>query len=137
MNFDALDEIIAKNTDLHFCAICGTPFRPYHRRQKTCGTEECKRAWNNMRYSNRRKRLLSENPEEFRAYRREAERKSRRKKRNTKLADDNYQKLESYWLNKADRRIETDGLEYGKKQAERTLASVPKIDVSGFRKGDK
>lgn len=139
MNFKVLDEIVAKHTnnDVHFCAICGTPFRPYHSRQKTCGTEECKRQWSNIRYSKRRKRLLEKDPEAFRAYRREAERKSRQKKRDAEVAGRNYKKLEEYWIDKNDRVIETDGLEYGKKQVEKTLAQVPKIDVTGFKKGEK
>lgn len=137
MNFDELNEIVAKEAGVSICPICGTPFKKFHSRQKTCGSDECKRAWHNQYYNERRRRLLAENPEEFRAYRREAERKYRRKKRSAEMADDNYKKLEDYWLNRAERRIETDGLEYGKKQAERTLASVPKIDVSGFKKENK
>lgn len=137
MNFNLLNEIIEKEAGVSICPICGIPYDKYHKNQKTCGTDECKRLWHNRYLEERRQKMLAENPEEFRAYRREAQRKIRQKKRKTKVADGNYQKLENYWLDKANRRIETDGLEYGKKQAERTLASVPKIDVSGFRKGDE
>ena len=137
MNFNLLNEIIEREAGVSICPICGIPYDKYHKNQKTCGTDECKRLWHNRYLEERRKKMLAENPEEFRAYRREAQRKTRQKKRKTKVADGNYQKLENYWLDKANRRIETDGLEYGKKQAERTLASVPKIDVSGFRKGDE
>ena len=137
MNFSLLNEIIEKEAGVSICPICGIPYDKYHKNQKTCGTEECKRLWHNRYLEERRQKMLAENPEEFRAYRREAQRKTRERKRKAKVADGNYQKLENYWLDKANRRIETDGLEYGKKQAERTLASVPKIDVSGFRKGDE
>lgn len=130
MNFDELNEIVAKDAGVKICPICGTPYEGYHRRQKTCGTDECKRLYHNKQLRERRKRLMAEDIEAFRAYRAEAQRKSRRKKRNAKVANENYQKLESYWIDKANRRIETDGLEYGKKQMERTLASVPKIDVN-------
>lgn len=137
MNFNLLNEIIEKEAGVSICPICGIPYDKYHKNQKTCGTDECKRLWHNRYLEERRQKMLAENPEEFRAYRREAQRKTRERKRKAKVADGNYQKLENYWLDKANRRIETDGLEYGKKQAERTLASVPKIDVSGFRKGDE
>lgn len=134
MNFDELNEIVAKEAGVNICPICGIPYEKYHSRQKTCGTDECKRLWHNKCLREHRKRKYEEDADAFRAYRREAQRKSRRKKRKTEVANENYQKLESYWIDKANRRIETDGLEYGKKQMERTLAQVPKIDT---RIGDK
>ena len=139
MNFDALDEIIKKNTDLRICTICGTPFRPYHSRQKTCGSEECKRLYRNRRSDDRRRRKLAETPDEFRAYRRDAERKYRKKKRNKEVANKNYAKIQAYWQRQAElREYKLDGgLDYGKRQMEKTLAQVPKIDVSGFEKENK
>lgn len=136
MNFDALDEIIKKNTNLNVCPICGTPFRPYHSRQKTCGTEECKRIYRNKSSEERRRSKLAENPEEFRAYRREAERKCRKKKREKEVANKNYARIQAYWQRQAElREYKLDGgLDYGKRQVEKTLAQVPKIDVSGFEK---
>ena len=73
---------------------------------------------------------MREDVEAFREKRREAQRKSRRKKRRKEVADENYQKIQKYWESQAERHIETDGLEYGKRQMERTLASIPKIDVN-------
>jgi len=141
MNFDALDEIIAKNAMVHICPICGTPFREYHRRQKTCGTEECKRLWRNRYYEERRRKKLSEDPESLRAYRREAEKKTREKKKETEMMRRNYKKMQSYWERQLDTELKMeeaeDGHEYGKKQVEKTLAQVPKIDVSEFMKGKK
>lgn len=137
MNFNTLNEIIEKEAGVSICPICGIPYEKYHRNQKTCGTDECKRLWHNQYQEERRRKMLTENPEEFRAYRREVQRKTRQKKRKAKVVDGNYQKLENYWIDKANRRIETDGLEYGKKQMERTLADIPKIDVSGFGKDKK
>lgn len=137
MNFDVLDEIIKRQADVHICAVCGTPFRPYHSRQKTCGSEECKHLWHTDYYNARRRKRLAEDPEAFRAERREAERKCRRKKKEKEVMGRNYDKLEEYWQRRANSRVETDGLEYGKRQVERTLAQVPKIDVSGFERRDK
>ena len=136
MNFDELNEIIAREAGINICPICGTPFEKYHSRQKTCGTDECKRLWRNKYFDERRRRLLAENPEEFRAYRREAERKTRRKKRNKEAMRRNYKKMQSYWERQIDvkeHRID-GGLDYGKKQVEKTLEQVPKIDISGFEK---
>ena len=139
MNFDELNEIIAREAGINICPICGTPFEKYHSRQKTCGTDECKRLWRNKYFDERRRRLLAENPEEFRAYRREAERKTRRKKRNKEAMGRNYRKMQSYWERQIDvkeHRID-GGLDYGKKQVEKTLEQVPKIDVSGFEKREE
>ena len=136
MNFDELNEIIAREAGINICPICGTPFDKYHSRQKTCGTDECKRLWRNRYFEERRRRLLAENPEEFRRYRREAEKKTRRKKREKERMRRNYKKMQSYWERQIDvkeRKID-GGLDYGKKQVEKTLEQVPKIDVSGFER---
>ena len=136
MNFDELNEIIAREAGINICPICGTPFDKYHSRQKTCGTDECKRLWRNKYFDERRRRLLAENPEEFRRYRREAEKKTRRKKKEKERMRRNYKKMQSYWERQIDvkeRKID-GGLDYGKKQVEKTLEQVPKIDVSGFER---
>lgn len=137
MNFDELNEIVAKEAGVSVCPICGTPFAPRHDKQKTCATEECKRLYKNNYLKERRKRLREENIELYRKIRAEAQRKSRRKKRNLELAERNYEKVQEYWEKQAERHIETDGIDYGKKQMERTLAMIPKIDVSGFGKENK
>lgn len=130
MNFDELNRIVAEEAGINICPICGTPFDKYHARQKTCGTDECKRLYKNQYLKDRKARLMREDVEAFREKRREAQRKSRRKKRRKEVADENYQKMQEYWASQAERHIETDGLEYGKRQMERTLASIPKIDVN-------
>lgn len=139
MNFEALDEIIRKNTNINICPICGTPFRKYHSRQKTCGDEECKRIWHNRYLDKRRRKKLAEEPEVFRDYRREAERKTRKKKKEREAMSRSYDKLEEYWQRQKELKTHTldGGIEYGRRQAEKTLASVPKIDVSGFGKENK
>ena len=132
MNFDELNAIIAKEAGINICPICGVPFDKYHSRQKTCGSDECKRLWHNKYFNDRRKRMLAENPEEFRRYRREAEKKTRRKKREKERMRRNYKKMQSYWERQIDvKEHKIDGgLDYGKKQVEKTLAQVPKIDVN-------
>lgn len=136
MNFNTLNEIIERETGISICPICGVPFDKYHSRQKTCGSDECKRLWHNKYFNDRRKRMLAEDPEAFRAYRREAEKKTRRKKREKEMLRRNYKKMQSYWERQLDKERRTDGgLDYGKKQVEKTLAQVPKIDVSEFMKG--
>lgn len=141
MNFDALNEIIRKNLPkgLDICPICGCPFRPYHSRQKTCGTEECMRAWHNKYLEESRRDKLTNSPEEFREYRRDAMRKHRKKKKEAEIMRRNYNSLEDYWTRQAaeEERVLDGGVEYGKKQVEKTLAQVPKIDTSGFEKREK
>lgn len=139
MNFDELNDIISRETGINICPICGVPFEKYHSRQKTCGTDECKRLWRNRYFNERRRRMLAEHPEEFRAYRREAEKKTRRKKGKKEMMRRNYKKMQTYWERQQEIKLrETDGgLEYGKKQVEKTLTQVPKIDTSGFEKREK
>lgn len=134
MNFDELNEIVAKEAGIDICPVCGTPFERRHKAQKTCGTDECKRLYKNNYLRERRKRLMEEDIEAYRKKRRETQRKSRRKQRELELAEKNLEKAQEYWDKRAERHIETDGIEYGKKQMERTLAMIPKIDVSGFGK---
>lgn len=138
MNFEVLDEIVARNSMVNICPICGTPFRKFHSRQKTCGAEECKRLWRCRYYERRRKKKLAEDPEAFREYRREAEKKTREKKKEKEMMRKNYGKMQSYWERQLDKELKIrdaeDGNSYGKKQVEKTLAQVPKIDVSGFER---
>ena len=37
MNFDQLNDIIAREAGINICPICGVPFEKYHSRQKSCG----------------------------------------------------------------------------------------------------
>lgn len=132
MNFDELNAIIEREAGVSICPVCGVPFDKYHSRQKTCGSDECKRMWHNKYFRDRRKRMLAEDPEAFRAYRREAEKKTRRKKKEKERMRRNYKKMQSYWERQIDvkeRKLD-GGLDYGKKQVEKTLAQVPKIDVN-------
>lgn len=137
MNFDELNAIVAKEAGVHICPICSVPFEPRHKRQKTCGTKECQRLYKNRYLKERRKRLMEEDIDAYREYRADAQRKFRQKKKALEVIDTNLERLQNYWDKQQTKHIETDGLEYGKKQAERTLADVPKIDITGFERKPK
>jgi succinate dehydrogenase/fumarate reductase flavoprotein subunit len=129
MNFEELDEIIRKETELSICKVCGTPFTPYHSRQKTCGAEECKRIWNAKRVNNYRKKKSEESPEEWRMKRRTATTRYRAKKRAAEKHEEKLQEIEEHWKEFEEHEDRITGLDYGKRQMERTLALVPKINI--------
>lgn len=138
MNFDELNAIIAEKTGVDICPICMTPFYRRDARQKTCGTNECKRLWKNKYLRERRMRLIAEDKELFNFLHAEAQRKSRHKKRAEQIARENamsdtisaenIEHLESLFI------MRTPAEEYAERQRAKTLAQVPKIDVSGFEK---
>lgn len=139
MNFDELDALM-REAGIDICPMCGTPFDKRDDRQKTCGTSECKRLWKNQYLRERRLRLIAEDKEAFNLRHAEAQRKSRHKKRiereiveaeaeeQSTMSVEEIDRLESLFIMKkpADR--------YAELQKEKTLASIPKIDVEGFRK---
>lgn len=135
MNFDELNQIVAKEAGVSICPICGTPFTPYHSRQKTCASEECRKAYRAEYLKERKERLMEEDIDLWRAKHAAAQRKCRHKKKRAKGLEVSYQELEDHWNGRANDNIY--GLDYGKRQAEKTLASVPKIDVEGFLKERK
>ena len=128
MNFDELGAIIAEQTGLKICVVCGTPFKPYNSRQLTCGTEECRRERKNVQMRDKEK-----SEEE-----KERHRKWREKQRRNKRKEEEYDKI----IERTQRQIEFDnyirehGHEYGKLQMQKTLALVPKIDVN-INNGEK
>lgn len=140
MNFDLLNEIVAKEAGVDICPICETPFRRRDIRQKTCGADECKRLWKNKYLRERRLRLIAEDKELFNFRHAEAQRKSRHKKRTQQLAYKDAEKdtmsaedidrLESLFV------MRTPASEYAERQKAKTLASIPKIDVN-LRKEEK
>lgn len=137
MNFDELNRIVAEEAGVHICPICSVPFDPRHKTQKTCGAKECQRLYKNRYLKKRRERLMEEDIDAWRECRADEQRKSRRKKKALEVIDTNLERLQNYWDAQQEKHIETDGLEYGKKQKERTLAQVPKIDLSGFERSEK
>lgn len=140
MNYDELNAII-KEAGINICPVCGVPFDKYHLRQKTCGSDECKRLWHNKYLRERRLRLITEDKELFNFRHAEAQRKSRRKKRAERIAFenarsdtisvDNIERLESLFV------MRTPADNYAEQQKAKTLAAVSKIDTSGFEKREK
>lgn len=140
MNFDELNEIVAKQAGVAVCQICGIPFYKRDARQKTCGADECKRQLKNQYLRERRLRLIAEDKELFNYRHAEAQRKSRHKKRAQQIARENaesdtisvedIERLESLFV------MRTPADEYAERQKAKTLASIPKIDVN-IRKEEK
>ena len=139
MNISDLDKIIEEETGISICPVCGTPFERYHKRQRTCGTEECKRLWHNKYLRERRERLIAEDKDAFNRQHAIAQRRSRHKKRNMEIADENLRKAQEYWerFEKKHYTEKSDGKGYAERQMQKTLSQVPKIDVSGFGKEKK
>lgn len=136
MNISELEKIIEEQTGNKACCICGVPFKPRNSRQRTCGSPECKGAFHNQYLRERNKRLKAEDKEAFNRAHAIAQRKSRQKRKAVEQADRNYAKMQKHWerIAEFDKSVADYGFEYGKRQAEKTLASVPKIDVEGFMK---
>lgn len=126
MQLTELTKILNEEAGLHICPICATPFEPYNSRQKTCGSEECKRQYHSQYVSEYNKARLAENPESIRDYKRKQMRRYREKQRVAELLEEQ----ERYWRNRDDINDRIVAEDYGKRQAEKTLSQVPKIDVS-------
>lgn len=139
MNLNSIEQVLAAETNLRICPICGTPYKPYHSRQKSCGAPECKREVHNAYCRARRKRLLEERPDEFRAYRAKAMRKYRAKLKDIEDREKELSRLSEQWKKQQefDEYITAHGHEYGKLSAQKTLEKVPKIDVNLGGEKDK
>lgn len=134
IEFEELEKIVSEEAGVEICPICKTPFYKRDARQRTCGTNECKRLWKNKYLRERRLRLIAEDKEWFNFQHAEAQRKSRHKKRAKQIAwenakDDtigekNIERLESFFV------MKTPADEYAERQIKKTLALVPKIDVN-------
>ena len=131
MNFDEIEKIMTE-AGINICPICGTPYSKYHSRQKTCGEKECRRKWDNMRVKAWKEKQLAEDPERYRERDNEAERRYRRKKRALEERDRQLEEIQDHWqkTDDFDKYISESGMDYGKRQAEKLLASVSKINVN-------
>lgn len=131
MDLNEITKII-EESGLKVCPICGTPFTPYHGRQKTCGAEECKRKWHNQYVLDRVKRLKEKDPDAWRRYHAKANRKYRHKQKKLQERETELKQLQEKWEKQKefDRKISEYGHEYGKRSAEKLLAAIPKIDVN-------
>lgn len=132
MDLTGLERILSKTSGNEFCPICGTPFKPRNRRQKTCGAPECKRLWHNKYMRERSKRMQEEDRELWRKYHREAQKKTRAKKKKLIDRDSELKELSKNWERQVefDKKVREYGINYGEVQARKTLATVPKIDVT-------
>ena len=130
MNFDELSKILHDEAGINVCPICGTPFDKRYKQQKTCGAADCRRAHKNQYLRERRERLLEEDREAYNEKRAEAERKYRYKKKAKEAAERDMEKVKAYWERRKTSEDRVTGEDYGKRQMEKTLAMIPKIDVN-------
>lgn len=132
MDLNEIEAVFQRELNMKVCPICGTPYRPRHSRQKTCGNPECSKAHHNEATKKRNAELKAEDPEAYRNRNRKASRKYRRKIQALNNREAQLKKLSEQWEKQLDfdRKVADYGLEYGKRSAEKTLAEVPKIDVN-------
>lgn len=125
-------EAIMQAEGVSVCKICGTPYTPYHSRQKTCGTEECKKEYHTLYMRTRYETADEEKAERWREQHREANRRWRHKKSALKRRAKQLDKIIERTQKQADfdEYVRKNGLNYGKLSAEKTLAKVPKINVN-------
>lgn len=132
MDLQKLENILTEQSGNKFCVICGTPFEPHTSRQKTCGAPECQKALHAEYMKERAKRMKAEDIEAWRKYHREAQRKSRHKKRDRIKRDEQLKRIAKRWQKQEDfdKKVQEYGLNYGEVQARKILENVPKIDVT-------
>lgn len=123
--FEELQNLLSEQTGNKYCPICNTPFNPYHSRQKTCGSEDCKKAFHQEYTKN-----YAKDPEAKKKHS-EATKKWRRKKKIDKIQSENLDKIEEYWQKRAesDEKISENGLKYGELQKQKILENIPKINT--------
>lgn len=136
MDLQKLETILTEQSGNRFCCICGTPFKPYKGNQKTCGAPECQKALHAEYMKDRAKRLKEEDIDAFRKYHREAQAKSRAKKKERIRRDKELRRLQKKWEKRAE-FDEMDKDNYGDRQKQKTLDMIPKIDVNMERRKDK
>ena len=132
MDLKELEAILSENSENKFCPICSTPFKPYHSRQKTCGSPECKKAYHAEYVKNYNKRFREENPIVAKRRRRESMRRFREKSKTLEGRNDDLGKQLEYWEKREefDRKVAAYGAKYGEVSAQKTLEQVPKIDTT-------
>lgn len=131
MNLSEIEKIMSE-AGIHSCEICGTPFTPYHGRQKTCGSSECMAEYHRRYVSEYNRKRRRENPEVVRRYGAQKMREYRAKQKAIKKRERQLNEMADRWKKQEelDKKIAEYGIEYGKHSAEKVLATVPKIDVS-------
>lgn len=139
MNFEELEKIVQAEAGVSICPICKTPFKPYHSRQITCAAEECRKSYRSNYLKERNARLKAQDEDMWRKKHTDAQRRSRHKKREFKLTDENLKKAQAYWKKREAQHYTalSDGKEYAERQIANTLAKVPKIDVNIGKENEK
>lgn len=132
MNLEELKDKIAEQDGLRICPVCGLPFKPYRKSQRTCGERVCQKEYHRqyVKEYNRRRRI--ENPIAVRENNKLAMRKYRRRQRELEERDRQLEQMGEHWQKheEFDNKVKEYGDRYGEVQAQKTLASLPKIDVS-------
>ena len=131
MNFPEIEKVI-EEAGFSVCPICGTPFKKYHSRQKTCGAPDCKREFHNQYVREYTKRRKEEDPIAFAKMKAAANRRWRDKLKAVEEREEQLTELQEKWehTQEFDKFVSEHGHEYGKYSAEKVLATVPKIDVN-------
>ena len=133
MNFDDVEKILSENLGMPICPVCGLPYKPYRAKtQKTCGDTECKAEYHRRRVRERAEEARAADEEGFKKRHRDSMRKYRGKQRKLERRVEQLQDISERWERQAefDKYVSEHGHEYGKRQAEKTLSQVPKIDVN-------
>jgi len=132
MNLTELEKILSKESGNKFCPICATPFKPYHSRQKTCGSPECKKAYHAEHVKKYNQKLRKENPALTRERTRNSMRRFRAKQKAVEARNDDLGRQLEYWEKRAEfeKKIAEYGDHYGEVSAEKILEQIPRIDTS-------
>ena len=132
MDLKEITRILTEEDGAHICPICGTPFSPRTSQQKTCGAPDCKRLHHNAYVRERAKRLKEENPDVWRRYHTNANRKWRAKQKGISDREAELKDLQKRWEKQKEfeEKIAEYGHRYGEVSAAKVLATVPKIDTN-------
>lgn len=135
MTLTELQELIVSKGGIKICPICGTPFNPYHSRQVTCATKECKKAHHRAWIKEHNARLKEEDPERYRITRNGYMKKYRKR---LAAKERRFEDIEK--AIKKERAFEGESpASYRDRQIAETLKNVPKIELTLMdkRKGKK
>ena len=143
MGFEELEKVLeGMDKNVRYCEICHTPFKPKTCQQKCCSSAKCQ-AEKMRRYQ---KRYHEEHGEEMKEKYRDTKRAYQRKYREQRKSLRNLANELDQEIEKTDRQVAFDnfvkehGWEYGRLQAQKTLAMVEPIKLTldePKKKGDK
>ncbi len=126
MKYEELSKILREEGH-YICPICGMPFKPYRKTQKTCGDPECQKVAHSQKTQETMKRKMAD-PEE-RAKRNDTVKRYRQKQKAKPKDGEWIDRLEEYVAKYEDKCSYVSGIDYGKRQMEKTLAGLSKIDT--------